>query len=173
MLMDILMEALMSMDDESLDYVLESCDAEELEIISDAMEARFEDGPTVVDKKDLRRNILTTAGNNYAERKLSKTDYTKQIAERLGRDKIGGSTKYAGGMNRLKIARLDTNFNKLNNEEKALKKRDYEEDRKEAVRGAKINSWSVGNGRTTNDTRNDRQLIHQNAYGLLKNAKSK
>ena len=38
MLMDILMEALMSMDDESLDYVLESCDAEELEIISDAME---------------------------------------------------------------------------------------------------------------------------------------
>ena len=39
MLMDILMEALMSMDDESLDYVLESCDSEELEIISYAMEA--------------------------------------------------------------------------------------------------------------------------------------
>ena len=39
MLMDILMEALMGMDDESLDYVLESCDSEELEIISDAMEA--------------------------------------------------------------------------------------------------------------------------------------
>ena len=39
MLMDILMEALMGMDDESLDYVLGSCDSEELEIISDAMEA--------------------------------------------------------------------------------------------------------------------------------------
>ena len=39
MLMDILMEALMSMDDESLDYVLESCDSEELEIIDEAMEA--------------------------------------------------------------------------------------------------------------------------------------
>ena len=31
------MEALMSMDDESLDYVLESCDSEELEIIDEAM----------------------------------------------------------------------------------------------------------------------------------------
>ena len=39
MLMDILMEALMSMDEESLDYVLESCDSEELEIIDEAMEA--------------------------------------------------------------------------------------------------------------------------------------
>ena len=37
------MEALMSMDDESLDYVLESCDAEELEIISDAMEMKIAD----------------------------------------------------------------------------------------------------------------------------------
>ena len=44
MLMDILMEALMSMDDESLDYVLESCDAEELEIISDAIETVSSDG---------------------------------------------------------------------------------------------------------------------------------
>ena len=38
MLMDILMEALMSMDDESLDSVLESCSEEELEIIDSAME---------------------------------------------------------------------------------------------------------------------------------------
>ena len=44
MLMDILMEALMAMDDESLDYVLESCDAEELEIISDAIETVSSDG---------------------------------------------------------------------------------------------------------------------------------
>ena len=44
MLMDILMEALMSMDDESLDYVLESCDAEELEIIDSAIETISSDG---------------------------------------------------------------------------------------------------------------------------------
>ena len=43
MLMDILMEALMSMDDESLDYVLESCDDEELEIIDSAMEMKIAD----------------------------------------------------------------------------------------------------------------------------------
>ena len=59
MLMDILMEALMNMDDESLDYVLESCDAEELEIISDAMEARYEDGPTkVADKSAMKTKYL-------------------------------------------------------------------------------------------------------------------
>ena len=38
------MEALMSMDDESLDYVLESCDTEELEIIDSAMEMISSDG---------------------------------------------------------------------------------------------------------------------------------
>lgn len=32
MLMNILMETLLSMDDETLDYVLESCSAEELEL---------------------------------------------------------------------------------------------------------------------------------------------
>ena len=39
MLTEILMESLMSMDDETLDYVLESCSEEELEIINGAMEA--------------------------------------------------------------------------------------------------------------------------------------
>ena len=44
MLMDILMEALMSMDEDTLDSVLESCDAEELEIIDDmVMERTFFD----------------------------------------------------------------------------------------------------------------------------------
>ena len=37
MLMDILMEALMSMDDDTLDSVLESCSAEELDIINNAI----------------------------------------------------------------------------------------------------------------------------------------
>ena len=44
MLMDILMESLMSMDDENLEYILESCDAEELEVISDAIETVSSDG---------------------------------------------------------------------------------------------------------------------------------
>ena len=38
MLMDILMESLMSMDEDTLDYVLESCSDEEIDIISSAME---------------------------------------------------------------------------------------------------------------------------------------
>ena len=38
------MEALMSMDDETLDSVLESCDAEELEIIDSAIETMSSDG---------------------------------------------------------------------------------------------------------------------------------
>ena len=39
MLMDVIMESLLSMDDETLDYVLESCDDEELGLINDAMES--------------------------------------------------------------------------------------------------------------------------------------
>ena len=38
MLMDILMESLMSMDEDTLDYVLESCSDEEIDIIDSAME---------------------------------------------------------------------------------------------------------------------------------------
>ena len=38
MLMDILMESLMSMDEDTLDYVLESCSDEEIELIDGAME---------------------------------------------------------------------------------------------------------------------------------------
>ena len=43
MLIDIVIEALTNMDDATLDSVLESCDAEELEIISDAMESANSD----------------------------------------------------------------------------------------------------------------------------------
>lgn len=39
MLTNILMEAIMSMDDETLDYVLESCDNDEIEFLNDAIEA--------------------------------------------------------------------------------------------------------------------------------------
>ena len=44
MLTEILMEALMSMDDDTLDSVLESCDTEELEIIDSAIETISSDG---------------------------------------------------------------------------------------------------------------------------------
>ena len=44
MLMDILMESLMSMDEDTLDYVLESCSDEEIDIISSAMETISSDG---------------------------------------------------------------------------------------------------------------------------------
>ena len=73
MLMDILMEALMSMDDESLDYVLESCDAEELEIIDSAVEA-FNIEKT---KQNLQRigNATKTALN---------TEITKDNVKRFG-----------------------------------------------------------------------------------------
>ena len=84
MLMDILMEAFMSMDNESLDYVLESCDAEELEIISDAMEARFEDGPTIVPDKHAMYDNLSdkhyfkpkySAGPNKQDVEIAKRLY--------------------------------------------------------------------------------------------------
>ena len=91
--MDILMEALMNMDDESLDYVLESCDAEELEIISDAMEARFEDGPTVVkDKGAMKTDYInrreaskkTTPSSYDLEAKLVKNLRGHDTAQTLG-----------------------------------------------------------------------------------------
>ena len=93
MLMDILMEALMSMDDESLDYVLESCDAEELEIISDAMEARFEDGPT----KQASGITAVHARRNIGANMISRGDFsTHKDARRFyeeDRDEFNDSLK--------------------------------------------------------------------------------
>ena len=51
MLTEILMESLMSMDDETLDYVLESCSEEELEIINGAIETA---DMTVKDRDDVQ-----------------------------------------------------------------------------------------------------------------------
>ena len=58
MLMDILMEALMSMDDESLDYVLESCDAEEIDFIDAAIEMK------IADRNNLRVRQYTKTMRN-------------------------------------------------------------------------------------------------------------
>ena len=93
MLMDILMEALMAMDDESLDYVLESCDAEELEIISDAMEARFEDGPTIEkDKSAMTNRVIDNIGTNIAERRKAKQSNPEQRETliKIGKNKLYG-----------------------------------------------------------------------------------
>lgn len=72
MLMDILMEALMSMDDETLDSVLESCDSDELEIINDALEMTFSElrnDPDVKEYTDRRKMVRKTFANAPETRK--------------------------------------------------------------------------------------------------------
>ena len=88
MLMDILMEALMAMDDESLDYVLESCDAEELEIIDSAIEARFEDGPTTVtDKKQMKVDYIKRKADSKKSSPPAEYDLDAKLEKRaIGRD---------------------------------------------------------------------------------------
>lgn len=92
MLMDILMEALMSMDDESLDYVLESCDAEELEIISDAMEMIIPDrnNPNIQSYAKFSKELRNARknGDDYAEANLDLIEHTRQRPN----GKIKGST---------------------------------------------------------------------------------
>ena len=107
MLMDILMEALMSMDDESLDYVLESCNDEELEIISDAMEASTE--MTAKDKEDfdfinkVQRQASSKGGWASVDKQdrdkfvdiMSKTKNLKVLkkAKKLGEREANNDTK--------------------------------------------------------------------------------
>ena len=87
MLMDILMEALMSMDDESLDYVLESCDAEELEIIDSAMEARYEEGPTTVtDKTQMKADYIKRRADSKKSSPASYDLEAKLVKNLRGRD---------------------------------------------------------------------------------------
>ena len=86
MLMDILMEALMSMDDESLDYVLESCDAEELEIIDSAMELTMADrnDPDVKEYiQNMRKVRKDFAGDKYILNAMKKhyKDSTRMILD--------------------------------------------------------------------------------------------
>ncbi len=62
MLMDILMESLLAMDEDTLNAVLESCSDAEIDIIDDmVMEARIEDGPTIqsptITDNEVSRNI--------------------------------------------------------------------------------------------------------------------
>ncbi len=55
MLMDILMESLMSMDEDTLDYVLESCSDEELGIIDDMVMEASGDGLSSADREKINR----------------------------------------------------------------------------------------------------------------------
>ena len=97
MLMDILMEALMTMDDESLDYVLESCDAEELEIISDAMErTEFDDMGNPIPTKEpcssrspLTRGLfLTRVGANEYDRRHTPSDAERSALKTVAEHKL-------------------------------------------------------------------------------------
>ena len=87
------MEALMSMDDDTLDSVLESCDSEELEIISDVMEARYEDGPT----KQASGITAVHARRNIGANMISRGDFSTHTDARSfyeeDRDKFNDSLK--------------------------------------------------------------------------------
>ena len=99
MLMDILMEALMSMDDDTLDSVLESCSAEELEIIDSAVEA-FNIEKT---KQNLQRigNATKTALN---------TEITKDGVKRFGSGVKSAMKTKVSSTPSITIDRIKNNF---------------------------------------------------------------
>ena len=128
MLMDILMEALMVMDDETLNGVLESCDAEELEIIDSAIEARYEDGPTTVtDKKQMKADYIKRKADSKRSSSPAKYDLEAKLVKNLR----GHSTARSIGMFNRAIdkkesftpeqAKYSKEFNKKN-EVNAIKK---------------------------------------------------
>ena len=122
MLMNILMEALMSMDDESLDYVLESCDAEELEIIDAAMEMTMADrnDPDVQEymrkRKESREELMRRFHNNPKLRKtISET--TKRSDKEMCRMSIKNREDYKNDIERIKNAsneRLNKGLDEIN-----------------------------------------------------------
>ena len=192
MLMDILMEALMSMDDDTLDSVLESCDAEELEIISDAMEARYEDGPTVEnDKKAMKKRIIDNLGRNYSEREIASRERTPDETKLMGslrlysdrkRNPVGWKHWLKDREHSEKIAKADAEYNKLNNYEKVINKKSHEkniEKLKKAATNPK-NIMYIGLGRRIEHVRADRAKsreetpispIPKKAYNILKRSK--
>ena len=88
------MEALMSMDDESLDYVLESCDSEELEIISDAMEMLIPDrnNPNIQSYHEFSKDLRNARKNDgYTNKSSIDLDLNEHH-----RNKPNGKTKASG-----------------------------------------------------------------------------
>ena len=107
MLMDILMESLMSMDDESLDYVLESCDTEEIEIIRDALEAtaaspeanemlkKRQNSKNKIVAKDARLERLATLIVSTRSRDNGTTKNTNKRLNKVEKEFVNTATKVA------------------------------------------------------------------------------
>ena len=188
MLMDILMESLMSMDDESLDYVLESCDAEELEIISDAMEARYEDGPTVVkDKSAMINRVIDNIGTNIAERRKAKQSNPEQreILEKIGRNKLYGknpnnirrfesTSKYEGVKNAREMRAFEDEYRGQDRFAKYLSGDSYKSNKDWLKKGFKDSS-DIGNRARSDAKYYDDHGNHtddaRNVYHKMKNSK--
>ena len=149
MLMDILMEALMSMDDESFDYVLESCDAEELEIITDAMEARFEDGPTKVSKDEAKRRIYTNLGSNHREEMKTNDDKFNDAARKIMYKEYANDKKILRkiGRDTSKSIATELDANVPKPKSRLLQPKYYAEDRPTALRNLRDNASRVENGK--------------------------
>lgn len=109
MLIDILMESLLAMDDDALSCVLESCDAEELDIISGALEItaisaaenkylkEIQSLPKTIDKTDPRRKdpkYMKTIQNNADYAKLHRLQH--YISSCTGMRGAGKLTKSSG-----------------------------------------------------------------------------
>ena len=104
MLMDILMESLMSMDDESLNYVLESCTDEELDLINEATAANAasntylkqrEGAKNKIVAKDARLERLATTIVSARGRDNGTSRNTNKHLKKVEKEFVNTATKYA------------------------------------------------------------------------------
>ena len=94
MLTEILMESLMSMDDDTLDSVLESCSDEELEIIDIAVESFL----SPKDKKDIDaidsiKNADSTSSKNKLRSIMMRTNNPEVLKKAANADVVDATTK--------------------------------------------------------------------------------
>ena len=94
MLTEILMESLMSMDDDTLDSVLESCSDEELEIIDIAVESFL----SPKDKKDIDtidsiKNASSTSSKNKLRSIMMRTKNPEVLEKAANADVVDATTK--------------------------------------------------------------------------------
>ena len=122
MLIDILMESLMSMDENTLDRVLESCSAEEIDIIDAAIEMKIADrnDPDVQEymrkRKESREELMRRFPNNpKLRKKVSET--TKRSDKEMCRMSIKNREDYKNDIERIKNAsneRLNKGLDEIN-----------------------------------------------------------
>ena len=122
MLIDILMESLMSMDENTLDSVLESCSAEEIDIIDAAIEMKIADrnDPDVQEymrkRKESREELMRRFPNNpKLRKKVSET--TKRSDKEMCRMSIKNREDYKNDIERIKNAsneRLNKGLDEIN-----------------------------------------------------------